>query len=101
MTGRWPDFDIDHKDTDKSNDRIKNLRDATRSVNLQNQIKAKRNNKLGVLGVTVQAGKFRATIKPSREGKAIHLGRFNTLQEASDAYQNAKAIHHDCPTIRR
>jgi hypothetical protein len=40
--GKFPDNQVDHIDGDKSNNRIDNLRDVTRTVNMQNRPKYRR-----------------------------------------------------------
>jgi hypothetical protein len=77
---------VDHIDRNKTNNDISNLRLATSSQNLHNQSVSK-NNKLGVKGVTALKGKYSARI--SHEGKSYSLGLYETVHEASEAY-NAK-----------
>ena len=80
-------LEIDHIDRDKSNNRINNLRSATRSQNKANE-GSRKNNKLGVKGVCLDNhGKYRTTIKVN--GKANFLGRFDTLEKAAEAYRTA------------
>ena len=95
--GKWPEKMIDHIDGNVSNNRISNLRDVSRSVNLQNQRKASSNNKSGFLGVSFheQTAKFRANI--CLNGKSKHLGLFPTPELAHAAYLAAKReIHEGC-----
>ena len=49
--GKWPDQEIDHKNTIKTDNRIDNLRDCSRSVNCLNQIGSRTNNSVGLQGV--------------------------------------------------
>ncbi|WP_343545703.1 HNH endonuclease [Sphingomonas paucimobilis] len=87
--GRWPTADIDHKDGDKSNNRIANLREATRAENNLNRSRYKR-NKSGRAGVVERApGKWDAQI--SRSGKSYRLGRFDTFEAACAARDAAEA----------
>ncbi len=81
------DLEIDHIDRDKDNNRIENLRLATRSENANNR-DAQSNNKLGVAGVVKDGNKFVAYIRINN--KTVNLGRFNTILEASSTYQKAK-----------
>lgn len=95
MMGYMPDGDVDHRDSNGLNNRWDNLRCGTHGQNMQNQQRARSNNKLGVLGVCFDKsrGKFKATIHV--DGKIKNLGRFATVEEASAAYVEAKRRHHD------
>lgn len=91
--GKLPDGDIDHINGIKNDNRIENLRLATRSENNQNRKTANKNNKHCMIGVRKnRIGKYVASITIDR--KAIHLGCFDTIEEASFAYQKAKTKHH-------
>lgn len=100
MTGKWPDQQIDHKDTIKTNNRFDNLRDVTPSGNKQNMRRAPSSNKTsGLLGVSFNkiANKFKAEIRVGGEKK--HLGYFICPEEAHEAYLSAKRKLHQCGTI--
>jgi hypothetical protein len=97
MTGASPNSQIDHIDGNRANNRFENLRDVSRSVNLQNTKRASKNNKTGLLGVGRCANRFRSTIQVS--GKPLHLGMFATPELAHAAYIEAKRIHHVGCTI--
>ncbi|HEY1433067.1 MAG TPA: HNH endonuclease [Stellaceae bacterium] len=88
--GEWPTAEIDHKDRDRANNRIDNLRQATKSQNRMNTV-AFANNKSGFKGVHPSGGNskkpWRATI--NRGGARLNLGRFATAQEAHSAYLTA------------
>lgn len=91
--GEWPACEIDHRDRDRSNNRLSNLRCATRSENQQNK-PVYRNNATGAKGVHwhLQHRKYVAVIQ--FRGKRHHLGLFRTVEEASAAYQSAsKQLH--------
>lgn len=74
-------YDIDHIDGNRTNNRIDNLRLATRAENLANA-KKRKHTKTGVKGVSFDTnrGKFQAHITVLY--KKHHLGRFDTLDEA-------------------
>lgn len=74
----WP-VEIDHKDQDKLNNRMSNLRDVTREVNMRNQEKIKGYHRCGA--------RFRAQY--SKRGKVYHIGMFDTEAEARAAYLTA------------
>jgi hypothetical protein len=79
-----PQF-IDHKDLNRTNDHPDNLRAATRSKNGANRLK-QQNNTSGIKGVHRDRN-WRARI--GFKQRSIHLGRFQTKEEASQAYQKA------------
>jgi hypothetical protein len=91
MTGEWPRKEIDHIDRDQSNNRWRNLREATRWQNAKN-LPMRKNNKTGLRGASLCEGKYRATI--NYRGKKIHLGLFDTVAAASAAYETAKRRYH-------
>lgn len=90
--GNLPAGDIDHIDGDKQNNKLENLREVSRSVNMQNVASARVNNKSGLLGVCRHGPSFRAQIKLN--GVRHTLGSFKTPEEAHAAYIAAKAAMH-------
>jgi hypothetical protein len=95
--GEWPKNHIDHIDGDKSNNSIRNLRDVTVDINIQNVKGAYRSNKSGFLGVTLHQGRWRAVI--TIKGKNIHIGYYETPILAHEAYVFAKRKGHPGCTI--
>ena len=83
--------EIDHIDGDRANNRIVNLRAATRTQNRANS-GVSRNNTTGIKGVSVRKGRFLARIM--HNGEAIRLGVFKTLSEASQARREAAERLH-------
>lgn len=82
--GAWPEGQIDHINGSRTDNRIENLRDVIHAVNGRNQ-KMASTNKSGANGVHwfPSRKKWRAAITVN--GKARHLGYFNTVEEASRA----------------
>lgn len=100
MTGEWPRNDVDHINGTRNDNRFANLREATRSENMQNVRKAHSDNKSsGLLGVTFDKsqGKFMARIMLN--GKYRYIGRYITAQEAHHAYLAAKSQLHQFSTL--
>lgn len=94
--GVWPEEFLDHINAVKSDNRIANLREATRSQNGANR-PAQANNASGIKGIyrVKRHGKkllWRAQIYQSGDGpkKLIFLGEFDCLGRAKAAY-NTKA----------
>lgn len=90
--GYMPTKHIDHINGNRADNRIANLREATVSENLQNQKKATIRNRLGVLGVSYTKGAYEPKIKV--DGRNLYIGRFKSIEEASEAYLKAKRLHH-------
>lgn len=82
---------VDHKDGVKSNNHLKNLRAATSGQNLANS-SPRKDNASGVKGVRRHGKRWRAAI--TIKGKAKHLGCFDTIIEASNAYAAAAKAQH-------
>ena len=92
--GQWPKKSIDHKDMNRSNNCISNLREATEVQNGQNRRSPQSNNSSGLLGVFRLKNRknWRAQIRVNC--KQIYLGVFPTAQEAHEAYVKAKREMH-------
>ena len=88
-----PTADIDHIDGNRTNNRISNLRAATRSENLANARKHAHNTS-GAKGVYFdrQRGKYQAHI--THQYKYYHLGRFDTFEQAVAARRDAAERMH-------
>jgi hypothetical protein len=95
--GEWPELHIDHINGDPSDNRICNLREVDRHANMQNERKARLNNKSGYLGVCPNGGNWRAEIRV--DGKKINLGTYKTPVEAHEAYVVAKRKFHEGATL--
>lgn len=89
-TGEWPAGEIDHINGIRSDNRLANLRDVPRQINCHNRHAVRAAS--GILGVSFKANKWEAKIAVNR--RQIHLGRFQTKEEARAAYLAAKRIHH-------
>ena len=97
--GAWPSDQVDHIDGDRRNNRLANLRDVSRAHNAQNIRRAPvTNQSTGVLGVQRHVGGF-FVAKLQIDGRQKHLGSFPSIEEAQQAYIDAKRIHHPGNTL--
>lgn len=90
--GAWPSADIDHINCVKSDNRIENLRAATRQQNVANQ-RLRSTNRSGCKGVywSKARGEWRAQITVNGHTKA--LGAYATFDEARAVYCRAAEVH--------
>lgn len=86
MTGEWPKKDVDHRNRCRSDNRWRNLRDVSRTINVMNT-GLLASNTSGFRGVTYLPRQNRWLAKCRRQ----YLGVFRTAQEASAAYEAARA----------
>lgn len=93
----WPNHEIDHRNTIHDDNRWDNLREATDSINAQNQVRAHANNKTGILGVHRHYHRFQASI--TFRGRKFYLGTFDTTDAAYTAYLSAKRRLHEGNTL--
>jgi hypothetical protein len=93
--GEWPHRDIDHINGDATDNRIINLRLATASQNAMNR-RLRRDNTSGIKGVSwnKKSGQWLAHI--GYGGKILHLGLYDTIEEAKVArLKAAKTLHRE------
>lgn len=86
--GHWPTSQIDHIDGNKANNCPSNLRMADCSQNAANR-KTPCTNTSGQKGVSWKRDKHKWRASISARGKQIHLGYFNSSDEARAAYDAA------------
>jgi hypothetical protein len=85
--GLWPECDLDHQNADKSDNRIANLRLASRALNIANT--PPRNLNGLPKGCYRNKGRKRWYSQISIAGKLKRLGRFDTADEAAAAFKRA------------
>lgn len=97
--GAWPENEIDHINGVRSDNRVDNLRDVTRTTNNENKKGPNTNSSTGFLGVSWRKSrsKYRAAIKCN--GRQVHLGYFSFPEEAHEAYIEAKRRLHEGNTL--
>lgn len=90
-------YEVDHKDRNTLNYSRINLRVATRAQNLANR-STYSNSKTGHKGVTKieSSGKYRARFQQKVSGISVnqHLGCYDTLEEAINAYNSHASKYH-------
>lgn len=89
--GEWPREEIDHINGDRKDNRISNLREASRLENSRNAAR-RSDNSSGLKGVGVHKGQWRARMRI--DGKSRHLGYFPTPEAAHAAYCEAAKKYH-------
>jgi len=98
--GNWPVLEIDHINGIRDDNRLSNLREATRAQNTQNKRRQK-NNTSGFKGVhfNVREKRFQADIKA--RGTALRLGFYDTAEEAYQAYcEAAHQLHGEFARLK-
>lgn len=84
--GEWPDGWIDHANRDGTDNRIANLRVATRAQNNANSI-GLRGSASGLKGAYRAGDRWESKLKV--DGRPRYLGVFDTPEEAHEAYMEA------------
>lgn len=80
--GRWPTQHIDHINRDRKDNRIVNLREASRTLNGHNKITK---NSSPYVGVNYYKPTGKWTAKVSKDRKMHHIGTFDCPREAAIA----------------
>ncbi len=91
--GVWPSDQLDHKNTNKVDNSIDNLREATNSTNGFNKTKYK-TNKSGYKGVSWYPKMNKWVVKYSYNRKIYHGGYFDKVEDAAKKYKElTKNLH--------
>lgn len=91
--GKWPEDQIDHVNGKCSDNRLKNLREATCSQNNFNK-PLQKNNTSGVKGVYWHKGKQRWRAICRVDGKRYTVGNFVELEKAAEAIKDFREANH-------
>lgn len=86
--GRWPDQQIDHINGSRADNRLCNLREANQTQNNANT-RLRCDNTSGFKGVSWDKTKRRWQALIRVNGRAKHLGRYDTPEAAHAAYASA------------
>lgn len=93
----WPLGQIDHRDGNRKNNQLANLRSVTPRQNSQNLTRARKGSAAGLLGANKHGKSWTAHIRV--DGHRKHLGSFATTELAHAAYVKAKRELHTGCTI--
>lgn len=93
MHGEWPEFGLDHKDGDRLNNAISNLRLATAAQNSHNS-QTPSHNTSGIKGVSFNRADKKWTAQVAVARRPILMRRFKTREEAADAVRTARVMAH-------
>jgi hypothetical protein len=85
--------EVDHADGNPLNNRIENLRPATRAENQYNR-KINKNNTSGVKGVAWHKYKKKWVAKTNVNGKRHYLGYFDTIEDAAKLLKQFRQDNH-------
>lgn len=91
--GSWPNGQIDHINGVRDDNRISNLRCVTSHENSRNQ-KRKTTNRSGVTGVRRSRTRGRWIAEIWHNWKPIHLGTFDSIDDAIKARKNAEKMYN-------
>ena len=84
---------VDHIDCDPLNNTVDNLRVATQTENAKNK-RIFKSNSSGVKGVYFNTKQQKYHAQITFNSRRIHLGFFDDLEEAANAYQEASQKYH-------
>lgn len=87
--GNWPKNNIDHRDRNRKNNRINNLRDRTQAENMRNT-GMRPDNTSGYKGVTWDKVNQKWKAQMQVDGRMKFLGRFSKIKDAVSARNAAE-----------
>jgi hypothetical protein len=91
--GFFPPNEIDHINGVRNDNRLTNLRLATRTENMRN-ISKNSKNKTGFKGVSFNEKTKKYSVKITVDGKEVYIGKILTLKGAVNAYRNLALKHY-------
>lgn len=90
--GVWPEHDVDHINGDRTDNRLCNLRLATRSENLRNKRRFPK-NRSGYVGVSFCETRKKWNARIGINGVYKNLGYFETKESAAAARAKAERVY--------
>lgn len=92
MTGEWPEYQVDHINHLRFDNRWKNLRQATHQENGKNQI-LRSTNTSGKMGVSWDKARDKWAVAIKVKSKLIHLGRYTDKEKAIFVRETAEILY--------
>ena len=89
-----PGVMIDHRNINTLDNRIANLRPATRAQNMHNRRKVRRKTTSPFIGVHLEKDRNLFRVNISHRGKKLYIGRFANEIDAARAYDRAALKYH-------
>lgn len=93
MKGEWPRHQVDHKNRIRTDNRWRNLRQATAYQNMQNLVVSKKSIS-GTKGVTWHKSREKWRVRFRFNGAMIHVGYFSDLSDACARYREEIIKYH-------
>ena len=94
FNGKHPVNDIDHMDGCRTNNRVENLRDVTRAVNMQNLKGAHKDCSSKIIGAYFDKRNSTHFSSIMKNGERIFIGTFRSAKDAGEAYIESKRVIH-------
>lgn len=91
-TGHWSDKIIDHRNGDKTDNRLANLRECTQAENTRNSTRRSHSGQPYKGVRRTRAGTWQARIRI--DNKEVYLGTFGTPEQAHEAYAKGAQRYH-------
>lgn len=88
MYGELPEY-LDHINHTRDDNRISNLREATKQDNARNRT-IPDNHKHGAFGISFEKDRMKWTARITHDGERKRVGRYNTKEEAIKARKEAE-----------
>lgn len=99
VTGSPPMAEIDHRNGVRTDNKFANLRDVATRVNAENRWKPQGRTRSGARGVSWHDHSSKWRVRINVQGIEHRVGMYDTVEEASAAYVQAKRQLHEGCTI--
>lgn len=90
--GIWPKGEIDHINGQHSDNRLENLRDATKIENMRN-MPMQKSNTSGVVGVNFSKKRGKWIARIATNDTRLYLGAYSVFEDACNARKRAEVLY--------